>query len=144
MEIHVKAFSKSQKDIMSKLDSATPEVILHLMKVWLWPNVESQNKWQHEVWSNLNNVDKLKSNNKYPSAEFILNNTWVPNNDTISDRVLVLMEDMEELPIRFKINNLYKALKEYFIWIATQLSESGFVSEKSIRDKLEELRTKYF
>lgn len=106
MKIRIRAFSKPQKDIMSKLDSATPAVIRHLMKVWLWPNADSQNKWQNEVWSNLNKVDKLKSNNRYPSAEFILNNTWVLNNGTISDRVLVLMEDMKELPIRFKINNL--------------------------------------
>lgn len=144
MKIYIKAFSKPQKEIMSKLDSATPEVILHLMKVCLWPNVDSQNKWQHEVWSNLNKVDKLKSCNKYPSAEFIFNNTWVPNNDTISDRVLVLMEDMEESPIRFKAANLYEAIKAYFTWLSTQLSELGIVSEESVRNKLEELRTEYF
>ena len=65
------AFSRSRTDVFSKLADNSENVIDHLIKVFLWPDVQEQSKWKSEIWNFIKSVPKLKSSNRFPSAKQI-------------------------------------------------------------------------
>lgn len=144
MYIYVKAFADKKSQLKSDLRGATKVVMNHLIKVWLYPKVREQNHWKKEVAQTLNDIPKLKSTNKYPKFEFLIENTFNVYEDTLDRRAEVIIENIDETPILFEFNNLYNAIEEYFSWICTELSRFGIVRYNDVYSKIEELRLKYF
>lgn len=65
--------------------------------------------------------------------------------DTLSTRLPVFIESIEETPINYDINNVYKAIHDYFNWLCDELSKKiDIVRYNIIYSKIEELRSKYF
>ncbi len=64
---YILALSRYNKDIFSKLADSSENVIDHLIKIVLWPNMQEQNHWKKEVWNLIRSVPKLKSSNRFPT-----------------------------------------------------------------------------
>lgn len=145
-------FSERKQKIEDELTYATKQIINHICKIVLMPDADIVNHWKQEIANFLNEIDKLKGNNKYPSEKQILNWTYGKQEDVLTDTVKMnrkLMDIVDEYNIKYDIEyNAAIALinnfcKEYFSWISTELSTYGYVNRKLIYDKLDMLITKY-
>lgn len=144
MYLYVRGFADSRGQIKSDLRGVTKVVMNHLIKIWIYPDVQEQNHWKQEVAQALNDVPKLKGKHKYPDYKFLIQNTWNVYEDNIEDRADVIISSMNENPVHFDFNDLYYALAEYFDWICIRLSEKGIVRYADIYNKIEELREAFF
>ena len=144
MYLYVRAFADKKSQIKSDLRGATKVVMNHLIKVWLYSEVREQKHWKKEIAQTLNDIPKLKSTNKYPKFEFLIENTFNVYEDTLDRRTEVIIENIDESPILFEFDDLYDAIEEYFVWICTELSKFGIVRYSDVYLKIEELRSKYF
>lgn len=144
MYLYVRGFADTRSQIKSDLRGVTKVVMNHLIKVWLYPDVQEQNHWKKEIAQALNDVPKVKGKNKYPDYRFLIQNTWNVYEDSLDDRVDVIISSMREDPIPFDFEDLYRAMSDYFNWICFKLSEKGIVRYSDIYETLEELRNKHF
>jgi hypothetical protein len=76
MYYHISGFADSRNQIKTELRSVTKIVMNHLIKVFLYPNVQEQNHWKREIAQSLNDISKQKGKNRFPTAKFLLQNTW--------------------------------------------------------------------
>lgn len=141
---YIKSFAVSNKEIFKNLSSNSENLIDHLIKVFLWPDVQEQNHWKQEIWKFVHSVPKSKSTNKFPSANKIFEAIWEPFSDVIAEHILLWIGEIEETPIKFSYSNVYKAINEYCKWLSIELSTIGEVKSSEVYSKIEELRIKYF
>lgn len=148
----VTGFSERKQKMEDELTYATKQIINHICKIVLMPDADIVNHWKQEIANFLNEVDKLKGNNKYPSEKQIMKWTYNKQEDMLTDTVKMnrkLMDIVDEYGIKYNIEyNASIALinnfcKEYFSWISTELSTYGYVNRKLIYDKLDMLIIKY-
>lgn len=144
MYLYVRSFADTRSQIKSYLRGATKVVMNHLIKVWLYPEVQEQNHWKKEIAQALNDIPKVKGKNKYPDYRFLIQNTWNVYEDSLEDRVDVIISSMKEDPTPFDFENIYRAMSDYFDWICFRLSEKGIVRYSDIYDEIEEIRMIYF
>ena len=144
MYLYVRSFADTRSQIKSDLRGVTKVVMNHLIKVWLYPNVQEQNHWKKEIAQALNDVPKVKGRNRYPDYRFLIQNTWNIYEDSLYDRVDVIISSMKEDPIPFDFEDLYQAMSDYFDWICYRLSEKGIINYSDIYDEIEKLRKTYF
>ena len=76
MRLFVTANAEYKYALGRKLADASELLVDHLIKIFMYPNHVSVDHWIQEVHGFLNKVGKLKHNNKFPSIQFILQNTW--------------------------------------------------------------------
>lgn len=138
------AFSRSRTDVFSKLADNSENVIDHLIKVFLWPDVQEQSKWKSEIWNFIKSVPKLKSSNRFPSAKQIKKEIWNSYEDVIYEHIGLWIDEISEEPILFDYKDVYHAIEEYMTWLANTLSEKGVVRSSEVYSKIENLRSKYF
>ena len=134
------AMSKSKQDIAADIESGTQLLILHLIKLWLYPNKQDKNHWRKEVAAKLNHVDSFKGSHRLPSAKFILQHSWYVHKSRLPKYVEIIQDDYGDmLDIDLEIHMLDVSIDAYFNWLANNLADVGIVSYKSIYRKLEEL-----
>ncbi len=143
MYMYIKGLAAHSEQLKSDIRSKTGPVIRHLIKVFLYPNAQENNKWKREVARYFYNVDKIKSNKRYPSALFIYKNSWSVYEDSFDRWVIAVIADMEEDPIPYNFNNLYSACDEYFKWLSEDLSKHGVAIYNEIYQEIELLRDEY-
>lgn len=139
MERYVLGFSRLRKDSIQKIEDMSSELISHLIKVFMWPNVEECNGWKQEIYSFMHSIPKMKPNNRYPKAQDIFKWIWEPYGDTIYDRIPVICRDIYETPQVMNNELIYNAIQEYMMWLSRELSVQGLVSRTDIYSKLGEL-----
>ena len=141
---YIRAFSRSRTDVLNKLADNSEHVIDHLIKVFLWPDVQEQAKWKEEIWNFIRSVPKLKSSNKFPSYKQIKNEIWNSYEDVIYEHIGLWIDEISEEHIPFDYEDVYHAIEEYMTWLANTLSEKGVVRSSEVYSKIEDLRLKYF
>lgn len=141
---YIRAFSRSRTDVLNKLADNSEHVIDHLIKVFLWPDVQEQAKWKEEIWNFIRSVPKLKSSNKFPSYKQIKNAIWNSYEDVIYEHIGLWIDEISEEPVPFDYEDVYHAIEEYMTWLANTLSEKGVVRSSEVYSKIEGLRSKYF
>ena len=114
-------------------------LIIHLIKLLLYPESQEVNHWRKEVSNFLYEVPLLKVNNKLPSKEFILENTWEVYSDSIPNYVKFVTKSISEEPKVVDNDNIYDTLNNYFHRLANELSVNQIVTRKDIINKLKEL-----
>jgi hypothetical protein len=132
------AMSGKRSDIACSIESMTCEVIMHLMKIYLYPNSRDVNKWKGEVYNFFYSIPKFKHNNKFPSADFIFNNTYDKNTDCLQIWWEDVQEEYGEVEDADFVDFCLIA-KEYYRWLSDILSERGRVTRPKVYDKLREL-----
>lgn len=147
MRLFVTEFADSKREIERHLNDVTEPIIEHLLKLYFMPNHESRNHWCTEIYSFLNRIKKLSGKNKRPTKAQILSWTYNKWSDVLEDKGFIdsEIESIEELyNVTIPKSNIYykqfnTVCYDYFNWIATELSDKGYISFPSIRNKLNEL-----
>ena len=60
MYYHISGFADSRNQIKTELRSVTKIVMNHLIKVFLYPNVQEQTHWKREIAQSLNDIAKQR------------------------------------------------------------------------------------
>ena len=148
----VTEFSERKQKIEDELTYATKQIINHICKIVLMPDVDSVNYWKQEIANFLNEVDKLKGNNKYPSEKQIMNWTYNKQEDMLTDTVKMkrkLIDIIDEYEIDYLIefsaatSIINDFCKDYFSWISKELSKYGYINRRMIYEQLNFLIKKY-
>ena len=138
------AFSRSTRDTYEKIKDQAENTTEHLIKVFLWPNVQEINHWKREVYASLHRAPKLKTNNKFPKYDALMYCTWDTTEDVIYEWSQGIIDGMTETPIEFEYSSLRSAIHDYYDWLCRNLSSTGLVTPAGVYSKIEELQTKYF
>lgn len=137
MKRYVYAMSKSRKDIGDDLEQGCDMLILHLIKLRMYPDVEDCHHWRKEVAEKLHRVDSFKGSHKLPSAEFILHNTIDVHLPRLSKYIHVAEVDYDCSTSTFDPNILKNDIIDYFTWLANELANDGVVAYTDIIHYLE-------
>jgi len=127
------------KEIRRQLDGQSEPVIEHIVKFLFYPKSQDVNHWRKEVWANLYRVRKYKKTNKPPKAQFIYDSTWGINHDTLDGFIKIVESDYGERQINAKDEYVYLYTTQYFEWLATELSQKGYVTSQEVYAKLDEM-----
>lgn len=143
MYIYIRSMSEAQSKIYDRLTSHVDELDKHIIKLLLYPSSQYVSHWQHEIYSFVNIVHRLKSNNKLPTKKFIKQCLAVAN-DSIS--ILIWQTQAEEddlvpreVGVDISVSMISDILVAYQDWLAEQLSLNGAVIQQQVRSKLIEL-----
>ena len=138
------AFSRSTKDTYEKIKDQAENTTEHLIKIFLWPNVQEANHWKREVYASLHRAPKLKTNNKFPKYDALMYCTWDTTEDVIYEWSQGIVDGMAETPIEFEYSSLRSAIHSYYDWLCRNLSSTGLVTPAGVYSKIEELQNKHF
>lgn len=132
------SMSRSKSDIGDTIEQGTRELILHLIKLWMYPDSYNKPKWRKEVAAKLNQVDSFKGSHRYPSAKFILDNSWKVHQKHLAYYIDIIEDDYGDTTRDDEsFLDLKDRIDEYFEWVAEELSIHGQVSYKMIYTELE-------
>ena len=140
MKRYVYAMSTTKSDVKRRLQDIGGELTEHLVKLILYPKAPCSNHWMSEIWAFLYWVPKLKQNNKLPSADFIFDNISICL-DQVEGFVRIAIMDYPEFEVsgQSDISSIEIKVRDYFMWISSELAHSGVVSKTSVYNKLESL-----
>ena len=144
MKLYVRSFAETKKDMHRYLADRADVIIEHLIKIFLYPDVQECNHWKQEVAAVLKKVPKLKNSNEFPSAAFIVDNSWMVWEDQFDRSVEVTKLEMKEQPENIDNDTLYDAVNEYFHWLSKEISKYGSVVSNNIYNEIDFLQNKYF
>lgn len=134
-------FATRRSDIAAAIEENTRELITHLIKLWIFSDVEDCDHWKQEVYNFLHRVPRLKGSKKFPSKKFILNNTIEINRSNISALLRIVITDYGDCYTQQQ--KLYPTMELridfYFEWLADELSRYGQVARNDVYAKLSEL-----
>ena len=145
-------FSERKQKIEYDLTYATKQIIIHICKIVLMSEVDSINHWKREIANFLNEVDKLKGINKFPTEKQIMNWTYYKQEDMLTDinkmkrRLLDIVDDYDidyNIQYDIAIDIINDFCKDYFSWISKELSTYGYVNRRMIYKELDNLIKKY-
>lgn len=139
MKVYIRAMGTPRSEIRHELTHASGELTEHLIKVYLYPNAQERNHWKTEIYSFLPRCPKLKSTNKFPESEFILEciSAYL---DQLEEMMYFVIDENNEIdPERYNAEELENMVVQYFSWLAEQLSARGNVHSKSVYGKLDEI-----
>lgn len=139
MKIYVTANAEKRSEISKYLKSQTRQVIIHLLKIFLFPHNQSMHHWCTEVTSFLTDIDVLKGKHKFPDKNFILRNTWEYKEDCIKPYAETLIRQRFYGEPECLVEEVYDKIFQYFNWLAERLSTDGFVDSTAVYKKLNEL-----
>ena len=114
----------------------TPKILKQLVKLYMYPNHESTQKWRQAIANCTRIAPKVEPFHKYPTKKDFLKNTWFIEEDSFLKWVKVMPEDYGEPMRDIDLDELYSACQQYFEWLANELATIGLVSRKRICDKL--------
>lgn len=139
--IPVLGFAYSRSKIAEDLEANVQLIITHLIKLWRYPDAADANHWSQEIYNFLHRVGRLKGSNKYPTADFIMKNTYEVNKSDISKWLshVSRVYDEDYTSIRTDTKLMNERIKSYFEWLAKMLSADGQVFSKDVYSKLREL-----
>ena len=129
---------KFRKDVSVDLEQGTRELILHLIKLYLYPTSAAVGKWRKGVARNLHSVNPLKVSHKLPSMQFIFDNTWSIHKKYLSNYVKTILNDYGYTS-KIDYRELYNDIQCYFLWISKQLSIRSRVPYNEIYTHLQKL-----
>lgn len=138
-------FAENHREVARELKKQSEYLYEHLIKVWMFPYVSTQNHWKQEIGTKfMVKVDKLRHTKKYPSRKFILDHTGYKWEDALLDRIPAVLARIDEEPLDVDYHNIYDAAHDYMVWAANILSKHGALNPKECYSKVEELREMYF
>ena len=132
------AQADTRRETIRQLKLTLNPLFHHLTKLVMFPNAQEVNHWRKEVSDLLNTVDKMKQNKKFPSKQFILDNTWEIKNDTLNERMEALLKEYD-YSTDATHDDIYNKLEAYFDWLSEELSTKGIVARPDIINKLKGL-----
>lgn len=131
-----------------KLYNSNEQIKENLIMIFIWRETTTVNHWCNELYAACHQVDKCKSNNKFPKYNIILQEIWLSWEDCFYERInsdIIYLENKENRKApEFSKNNLYNFIKTYCEWLAQKLSNKGYVKTEEVQSTVNELLSKYF
>lgn len=131
-----------------KLYNSNEQIKENLIMIFIWRETTTVNHWCNELYAACHQVDKCKSNNKFPKYNVILQEIWSSWEDCFYERInsdIIYLENKENRKApEFSKNNLYDFIKTYCEWLAQKLSDRGYVKTEEVQSTVNELLSKYF
>lgn len=144
MKLHrtqiIYAMSRSQQDVAADIEQGCRELIMHLIKLWFYPDSPNKNHWRKEVAQHFNHVDTFKRSHKLPTKQFILEHSINVHRKFLLRYIDIVEDDygLCENPRGVAII-LERQIYKYFDWLAQELSTYPTVSYSKIYETLDRL-----
>lgn len=136
-------FAESKRRLEIRLSDAVDRIQEHLIKCLVYHDSDSLPHWKSEIRGFFPRIKKLSGSNKYPSAKFIFNNTWMLVEDTSDDMYLSIIKWYPDLtPNNVTPGQVYKLSEDFFIWWSNELSTTGVIELSKLSNKVDELITR--
>ncbi len=133
---YITAMSKSQQKIYDEVEHASKQIDKHIIRLLLYPDAQECNHWMNEIVSFLSDVDLLKGKNKWPSKKLLLK-ALETHNDILDRYRWQVQEAEDELVARnVRPDVIYRSIRKYQDWLATELSTNGVISSHDAKDML--------
>ena len=148
MKIYIKAQARQMRELEWMISSHADVIVEHILKLIIMPEHSAANHWKQEIATQLNRVKKLKSTGKYPTSDQIYSWTYEKVSDDIMDArwledLIDVIESDYNTYVSIDINTVMKSLdmicKDYFSWLAKNLSEKGMISNAKAYEILDSL-----
>lgn len=148
MKIYIKAQARQMRELEWMISSHADVIVEHILKLIIMPEHSAANHWKQEIATQLNRVKKLKSTGKYPTSDQIYSWTYDKVSDDIMDArwledLIDVIESDYNTYVSIDINTVMKSLdsicKDYFSWLAKNLSEKGMISNAMSYETLNSL-----
>lgn len=137
--MYIYAFSKKLKDIAADLDEKAEQIIIHLIKLYLYPNNESVSHWRKEVYSFLYTIPSVKGKSKLPPASFIMRYTWDVDKQWLPSYIKHVVGEYGSPDFEYIENDISDICEAYFTWLADKLSTEKILSRTDVYNELENL-----
>ena len=139
MYIYIKSMSEAQTEIYRDIRDASDQVVLHILKILMFPDSKYVDHWMHEIWGFLFRVKKLKGKNRFPKPDFI-KKAMSTSNDMIPELMSVVLDLESELePTWVDSDVALECIEAYQNWLASELSAHGVVNQSAVKAKLKEI-----
>ncbi len=139
MKLYIYALSQHRKYVEYSLIDKSDPMDEHIIRLLLYYDNSLVKPWIREIWSFIHKVERLKSNNRYPSYNFIYN-AISSHNDIVRAMINgVKDEEYNLVPHEISLAAAVAALEEYQKWLARYLSVEGEVPYKDAEVKLLEI-----
>lgn len=119
--------SEYLKEIRRDLTPRGKQVLRHIIKLVLYPDVQEYEHWKKEIFNFISDVDKVKGKNKWPDAKFIYESISTQNDmiDVIIKQIKLM--ESEYTPRDVDDATVLKAVESYQNWLAASLSKQGAI-----------------
>lgn len=133
-----------QFKVIDKLEIITE----HLLKCLLIQNkTDTLEHWCNEIYGFLNNIPRMKGNNKYPNDKLIY--SWIIG--WIDDDLLEwINSDISMINSKYSMDtsncnkqSLNDCILEYYKWLSLKLSQNGKINNEEVRQQISTLINKY-
>lgn len=138
----VYGFAESRRKLQFRLSDAVDRIQEQLIKCFMFPSCQDVPHWKVEIRRFFPRIKKQANTNDYPSAKFIVNNTWKIVEDASDDMYDNIRRWYTPLTPAASQREVYAMCEEFFVWWAEQLSEHGAVEMKAVSDKIDTLISK--
>lgn len=137
-----------RKKIMHDLEANEQYRVDHLIKLFLFrEDSNNTSHWISEVYRACYKTSKWSKNNKYLSLSDIEQVLWYGWEDCYYDRIdkiikNVCIKEDKDIPVYNK-ETLYSFLEDYHLWLAQELSNTGYVDIDECKQFIKILLDKY-
>lgn len=139
MKKYVYAMSIKRSDLGDWIDNHTFQVMVALAQLYLFPT-GNRVHWRKEVWEKFSRMYRLKHSNKLPSADFILQNSWGRNKHNVNNALNYAIDKEDSYtPKSYTYDEFYQIVEDYFMWLASQLSQNETLRLSDVKEELNSL-----
>ena len=148
----IKSLSAPLPKIYAQLSNTWDRCVEHILKLYYYKDTPIfdfyENNWKVSVAKCISKVDKLKSTNKLPSYDFIMETIWYDVKDDYLDSQIEyvvdnITSDYEEIPpmdlSTIDIDDFKSKVYEYMEFVAEKLSTKGKYNVEEGKFKIEEI-----
>lgn len=137
--MYIYSMSRKLKDTGADLDSKARTLILHLIKIVLYPYHKAQNHWFQEIYSAINDIDFIKGSNKLPKSEFIYHNITINHLSKFNKYIDIILKDYGDSDCTISNDDILFYVQEYCRWLSAELSENGVISKTDVYEHLSDI-----
>ena len=146
---YIQAQSMSLKDIERYVKHHITEIQINFIMLILGEKVLTRNHWMHEVYAQLHDVPTAGNSKDFPHQKKLFKWLYTDNiadytNPKKFNKLLKAIGEKEkELPKptdkEWLKQRTLELLEEYYVWLSTELSDSGYVTAEEVRDCLKSI-----
>ena len=136
----VYGMSMKKSELADWIDNHTFQVMVSLAQLYLFPS-GNRVHWRKEVWEKFSRVYTLKHNRKLPSAQFILDSSWLRNSHNVQNALQYAIdkEDQYQSKADWNFDDFYLICQDYFIFVADKLSQNETLMLSDVKAELDRL-----
>lgn len=138
LHIHIGTKSIQEQAIYTELRNSSKQLIMNIIRFMLYPNSQQAGKWKYNIYSALNDIEKLDKHDVYPDPKFI-KKAISARNCNISGYIRQVTQLIGEDPRNISLYTINRVINNYQNWIAAQLSMNGVVDIREVDSKLTKL-----